>query len=258
MELLRANFVNTTTQITVNDNTATAGYIFISDIRFQYSSVNFGNDLTTVSMTISFAETTTVDRIALVGHNLKSFTAFYNGATASTFALTSGDTTVSDYSTNSATSHFFRCTPVDCTSVTFNFKSTITPNQNKYLGYLVISEMLTDFDGRVPSAANYTPEITTRSIVHRLSDGGTRVQTLEDKWSAELGFDFVTTSVRDSLRTIFDEHEDLVFCPFGTTTAWDTVIFPCVWVGNFDFYRFSDNAADSGFSGSIRLSETPQ
>lgn len=259
MELLEQNYVNTTTQLAVNSNTSTAGNVFIPDIRFQYASDTLNNDATTATMRINFSETLTVNRIALVGHNLRGFTLFYNGATASTFALTAtANTTASNYSSNSDTSHYFSFADVACTSVSIDMKTTIVANQNKYLGYLVISQKLSDFDNRVPSASNYRPTIEPQAVVHRLSDGGTRIQTLEDKRAAKISFDYLTTAARDDLKDIFDAHEEMIFCPFGTTTGWDAFIFPCVWEGGFDFFQYSDNAADAGFSGSITLKETPQ
>lgn len=259
MQILRQNYVNTTTQLEVNTNTSTAGNVFIPDTRFQFASDNFANDATTVTMRINFAETLTVDRIALVSHNLKSFRVYYNGITANTFALTAtANTSTTHYSNNSDTSHYFECTPVGCTSVSIEMYSTIVANQNKYLGYLVISEEVTNFDGRVPSADGYTPTLDTQAIKHRLSDGGTRIQTLEDKWHVQLSFDYLTQTARDELKAIFDDHSEIIFCPFGTSTGWDAVIFPCVWEGGFNFFKYSDNASDAGFSGSLTLLETPQ
>lgn len=259
MELIRKNYANTTTQFVVNDNTASVANVLGTNLRFQYSSANFANDATTVTMRINFDATTAVDRIAIVGHNLKSFTLFYNGATANVFSLsTTANTSTTNYSSNSDTSHYFTVTPVNCTSVSIDMKSTIQANQNKAIGYLVISEDLTDFGERVPSADNYRPVHNSTSVEHRLSDGGTRIQTVEDKWSASIAFDYLSASTRNSLKTIFDDHDEMVFVPFGTTTGWDGVIFPCVWQGGFEFYKHSDNAVDTGFSGSITLLETPE
>lgn len=258
MELLYKSFLQTSTQIVVNSNTATARSVMFRDSRFEYSSDNFANDSTTVTMRINFDETLTVDRIAMVGHNLKQFRVYYDGTTANTFALTStANTTASNYSTNSATSHYFRCTPVACTSVSIDMYSTISPNLNKVLGYLAISQIRTDFNERGPVAQSYRPGINPQNIVHRMSDGGTRIQTVEDKWMASFSLDFIDTTTRDELKAIYDDHDDVIFCAFGTTTGWDEVIFPCVWSGDFDFYTFSDNAADAGYSGNVRLFETP-
>jgi hypothetical protein len=257
-ELLQGNYINTSTQLTVNDNTATAVNVLNRDIRFQYSSGQFADDNTTVTMTIAFDQTLTVDRVALVGHNLKSYTVFYDGVTANTFAVTStSDTSATDFISNSSVSQYFRVAPVDVTSVTIDMKATIVADNNKALGFLVLSEKLTDFDGRKPIAQTYNPRLNPTDVTHRLSDGGIRIQTVDDKWDASFFLDFVTESTRDSLRSIFDDHNDLVFCPFGTSTGWDETIFPCVWGGSFDFYTHSDNASEAGFSGRIGLNETP-
>jgi len=258
MELLRANFVNTTTAISVINNTASASNLLNSDTRFQYFTDQMNDDATTAAITISFTQTTTVDRIALVNHNWKAFTIFYNGSTANTLNLTAtSNTTTSDYSSNSDTSHYFRFAPINAVTISIHAKSTIVANQNKYLGYVVVSEKLTNFGGRIPSANRYQPVLDSQGVVHRLSDGGTRIQTIEDKWSVNMAFDYLTEDVRDELKEIFDDHEELVFAPFGTTTGWDAVIFPCVWEGGFEFFRYSDNASEAGFSGGIKLRETP-
>ncbi len=260
MELLRKNFANTTTQFTVSEETATVANVMMSDPRFQWATSTFTDDATTASMRIAFDVTTAVDRIALVGHNLKTFKIFYNDVTANVFSLESGaGTSTANFSTNSSTSQYFKVpTAVNCTSITIDMTSTITPNQNKAIGYLVVSEKITSFSGRVPSANNYKPALNTQAVVHQLSDGGTRIQTVEDKWGVKLGFDFLDRTARDELRTIFDDHDEIVFAAFGTTSGWDGLVFPCVWLGGFDFYAFSDNASDSGFSGTLTLVETPQ
>lgn len=258
MELLKQNFLNTTTQFVVNSNTATVGNVFIRDTKFQYASDLFNDDNTTVTMTINFDVTTTVDRIAIVEHNLKAFTIFYNGVTANTFALDAAqDTSVSDFITNSESSLYLMAASVDCTSVTIDMKSTIIADSNKAIGYLVMSEKRTDFNGRIPSARNYNTTINPRAVVHRLSDGGTRIQTLDEKRSSRISIDFINQTNRDELKDIYDEHLEVIFAPFGTTSSWDVVIYPCVWEGDFNFFRFSDNASDAGFSGSINLLETP-
>ena len=258
MEILKQNFLNTTTQFVVNSNTATVGNIYLRDTKFQYASNALNDDNTTATVTINFDVTTTVDRIAMVEHNVKSFTIFYNGATANTLSLDAGqNTTTSDYSTNSDTSHYFMFTPVNVTSLTFDLKQTIIADSNKAIGYLVVSELRTDFDDRIPSAQNYTTVIQPRAVVHRLSDGGTRIQTLDEKRRTSFAFEHLTRSTRDTLKEIYDEHLEIVFSAFGTSTGWDAVIYPAVWEGDFNFYKFSDNASDSGFSGSLNLLETP-
>lgn len=255
MELLRSNYVNTTTGIVVNTNTDSAQYIMNPDTSFQFVSSGFADDTTTVTLRINFTETLTVSRIGLVGMNLKELDVFYNGATASAFTLLSGATTTSKWTSNSETSMFLQCTPVACTSVSIDMKKTMVANSEKAFGYLVISQERIDFS-RIPSAKNYNPIIDTEEVVHKLSDGNTRIQVVADRWQTNIKLEYISESLRNSLRSIYNLHEGMIFVPFGTTTSWDGVIFPCVWQGPFDFYKFSDNAPSAGFDGTIKLWET--
>lgn len=256
MELLKASYINTTTALVVGSNTQTAEYVMNPDLSFQYVTSGFNDDLTTAAMRINFAETVTVNRIALMGTNLKSFDIFYNGVTASAFTMTTtSSTTTSKWTNNSETSIYIQCDSVDCTSVTIDMKKTMIANKEKAIGYLVISKQSLDFS-KIPSAKNYTPMIDTQEVIHKLSDGNTRSQVIADRWRATVKLDFITESFRNSLRSLYNLHESLIFVPFGTTTSWDCVIFPCVWLGPFDFYKFSDNTPGAGFEGTIKLSET--
>jgi hypothetical protein len=189
--------------------------------------------------------------------NLKQFRVFYNGATANTFALTStGATTASNFTTNSETSMYLQAPPVDCTSVSIDMYSTQVANNEKALGYLALSNVLSDFDSRVPSAQNYRPTFTQKQVVHELSDGSIRTQVVDRKFGCSVSLDFVSTSLKSELKSVYDLHDDLIFCPFGTTTGWDEVIFPCVWMNGFEFHEVTDNAASAGHSGTIRFAET--
>lgn len=257
MEFLTKNLYDTTTSVVVNSNTTTVENLFSRDLRYQYVSSGFNNDATTSTLVINFGETVSVSRIALLGMNLKSFTIFYNGATANTFSLTStGATTVSDFSTNSETSMYLSATPVDCTSVSIDMKSTQLADQDKAIGYLVVSNVLSDLDTRVPDSANYRPLFSPKEIVHELSDGSFRTQVFDRKYGASIGLRYCDTALRNELKTVFDLHDDFIFCAFGTTTSWDEVFFPCVWSGPFEFFEFSDNAVNAGHSGRIKLLET--
>lgn len=256
MELLERNFLNTTTQLTLPDNSETAQNLFNRDLKFEYGTSNFADDLTTGTITISFDNTITLNRIALVAHNLKSYTIYYNGSTANTLNLTStAGTTVSDFSSNSSTSQYFRFDDIDATSLSIDMKSTIVANTNKKIGYFATSSLKTNFGGRSPSFKNYNPTLDTKNVIHNLSDGKKRVQVIDDNWEVSFGIEYVTESIRDDLREVYDDHLDMIFVPFGTSGSWDKVIFPCSWIGPFEFYKYSDNTPDTGFSGSIRLVE---
>lgn len=256
MEILLSNLLQTSTQLTVNSNTATAENVINPDVTYQYYSDGFNNDLTSSVMTIAFDVTTTISRIALMGHNLKDYIVYYNGATANTLAMTStGATTVSSFTSNSETSQYFRFTAVDVTSVSIQMNKTLIANDEKAIGYFLISDLDYELE-RVPSADNYSPKLDTKQIVHTMSDGGTRIHTLSKKKSATIKYKNISETFRNNLKTIYDAQTSFVFCPFGTTTGWDKFIMDCVWAGAFDFYKFSDDASVAGYSGTISLKET--
>lgn len=256
-EFLKTNYIDTTTQLTIVGNgSTTVENLLIPDPVFQYVTTGFNDDNTTASITISFDETLSVDRIALIEHNLKDFTIFYNGATANTFALTStAATTTADFSSNSETSMYLRCTPVDCTSVTLEMSKTMAADAEKAIGYLVVTGKHFKFD-RDPSAKDYKPKIDSIEVEHRLSDGGSRIHQINTKWMASIKLANITKEFRDQLKSVYDLHSSFMFCPFGTATGWDGILFDCVWPGDFDFYRYSDNAVQAGFVGTINLKET--
>lgn len=256
MEFLKSNYLNTTTMITVNSNTSTTENLFNRDPFFQFFSDGLNSDATTSSITITFSETLSVSRIALIDTNAKEFTVFYNGVTANTFAITGAPTTTSGYTGNDQESIYFRFPTTACTSITLDIKTTQTANQEKRVGLFVMSDLYLAMS-QIPNSGGYKPKVDPKQVVHKMSDGGTRIHNVRKKFSVDLSIDYIPQSLRDSLKTIFDLQDNFVFCPFGTTTSWDGIIFDAIWEGDFDFYEYSDDATASGFSGKVRIRETP-
>lgn len=255
-ELLKQNYCQTSTQLVVNTNTSTAENVLNPERTIQFYSDGFNNDSTTVSMRINFDSTLTISRIALLEMNFKNFRIYYNGATANTFSLTStGSTVTSNFSSNSQTSMFLRTAAVACTSVSIDILSTQVANSEKAIGFVVLTDTELTFP-QMPSSSNYTPKVDPEQVVHTMSDGGVRLHTVKRKTSADIRLKNITRSFRDDLKDIYESRVPLMFCPFGTTTVWDEVLFECVWPGNFEFFKYSDDAASSGFSGTISLRET--
>jgi hypothetical protein len=256
MEFIKANYLNTTTQISVNSNTGTASNLFNRDSIYQYYSDQFANDLTTASINITFDATTAVSRIALLDTNFKQFKIFYNGATANSINLVNGDTTVCDYTGSTDLNKYFSFSTIQVSSITIEAMKTVTADHEKRLGMLLISDLEFEFS-KVPSAQSYKPRIIPKQIVHKLSDGGTRIQTVRRKWETKLNLDYISATERDSLYDLYITSSEFNFAAFGTSTGWAGLLFECVWDGPFDFYEYSDNATSAGFSGSISLKETP-
>jgi len=154
MEFLKNNYFETSTALVVDSNTLTADNLLIRDPSFQYVTNGLDDDATTSSLTINFDSTLSVSRIALQQINVKAFDIFYNGATASTFTLDSAaHTTTSQFSNNSYSSMMLKTSAVNCTSVTFDFKSTITANAEKAIGYIYLGDTKLIFP-RIPTSKN--------------------------------------------------------------------------------------------------------
>jgi hypothetical protein len=217
MELLKANKFSTTTAIAVGSNTNSAEYIMDPDTSFQYVTSGLADDTTIGSITVSFDETTTISRIGMLGINLRGFNLFYDGVTANTFAITStGATSTSQWTSNSETAMYLEVAAVQCTSVTLDMKTTIVANSEKAIGYFVASEERLTFP-QIPAAKNYKPRRFSKEIMHQLSDGSMRIQSVATKHSADITLEYITTAFRNDLKTVFDLHEGMIFVPFGTT-----------------------------------------
>ena len=258
MDFLTSNLINPTTQLTLNSNTTTGSNLFNRDPFYQYYTDGLNSDSTTCSITITFDATTAISRIALLDTNAKEFSIFYNGLTANSFSLDgNGSTSTASWSANTEDNIYLRlANTISVSSITLDIKATQTANDEKHVGLLYIGDNYYSLT-QIPSANDYDPKINPKQIIHTLSDGGTRVHTVRRKKSIDIGLDFINSTIRDNLESIFNLTVPFQFCPFGTTTAWDGFFFECVWTGSFDFYQYSDNAAVSGFSGKIRLKETP-
>lgn len=255
MELWNKNQYDTSTMISVNSGTLTASNVLIRDIRRQWVSENYDNDSLTSSITISFDETLTINRICLDGINFKKFNIYYNGATANTLALTStADTTTSRWITNSESAMALAFTSVNVTSLTIDMYSTQVANSEKAIGWLAISSQLLDF-AKLPDAGSYNPDINVEQKEHKLSDGGTRIHTIERKFSGSVKLKYITETFKNDLYEVWKDADDFIFMAFPTSAGWDGIGYEVVWPGKFEFFEFSDNPTSSGFKGTITIKE---
>ena len=257
MEFIKANLINTTTQISVTNNTALSSNLFNRDSFYQYYTDSLNSDLVTGTITITFGATTNVSRIALMDTNLKGFDVYYNGATANAFTLVNQNTTTSKFTGNTDSNLLLRFATIAVSSITIDMKTTQTANQEKVLGLLFISDLLYTL-GKVPNSSGYKPKSVPKQIVHTLSGGGTRINNVRKNFDLAINLDYMSESEVTSLRSVYDLGGAFNFAAFGTSTGWtNPVFFEAVWPGSFDFYEYSDDAISSGFSGQIKLKETP-
>ncbi len=256
MEFWNKNQLQTTTQIAVNSSTLLGYFMMIRDPRRQWVSSAYNNDSLAASITISFDPAITLNRIAIDNINWKKFNIYYNGSTANALALTTtAATTTSQWATNSQTSMAISCTTLTgISSLTFDIYSTQVANAEKAIGWLCASSQILDFE-KIPDASSYDPLLNVEQKEHKLSDGGTRIHTIERKFQSNIKLKFIDQSFKDSLYDVWRDADSFVFAAFPTTTGWDTVAYEVVWPGRFDFFEFADNNTGAGFKGTITLKE---
>lgn len=260
MEFIRGNLIDTYTSLTITGGgTATLSDIISSDLTRQYLTDGSASDSISAQVTMIFSTTTNVSRIAIQEHNLKQFRLFYNSVTANSLALASGSgTTTANFANQTDTSHYLVFTTIACSSLTLEMDRTLVANDEKAIGRYTISDLVLDFatNGRIPAAKDYKPNKKQESVTHTLSDGGTRNHKVDKKWQVKIKYKYISETFRDELEVIYERTQPYIFCPFGTTLAWDGILFECVWPGNFEFYEYSDDASGAGYSGNIDLRET--
>lgn len=250
MEFIYKNSINTTSALTTTGGGSnTLEYLFDRNYNIGWSSSGFNDDNTSCTITFSFDATTSVDRLALMNHNLKGFRAFYNGATGNTF------TPDINYNTNSDTNSYFQVTAVDCTSVTFQLDSTIVADMEKEIGELIITESGVSFE-RNPNASSYKPKLDRKSIDHKMSDGGIVQHIIADKFTARIKYKFVSESFYDDLKTFYDLSDPFIFVAFPTTTGWDGILYEVNWEGDWKLREYSSENIEAGYNIEIRLRET--
>jgi hypothetical protein len=238
--------------IEVNSNTISSDYLISRDSTLQWVSSGFNDDALTSIITIDFGETLPVSRIGLIEMNFREFIVYYDGVTANTFTVVPNS--VSSLLSNSENSVFWRCETALASSVTIECSGTFVSGSEKAIGHAYFGDLLLDFE-RVPSSKNYKPIVTPQEVLHKMSDGSSRLQKIDKTFSASISFDNISETFRNDLEEIYNRGDSFVFVPFGTGASWDEILYSVVWSGPFNFYEFSDNASASGFSGSIRLSE---
>lgn len=217
-----------------------------------WGTENAGTDATTAALRIVFETTKTVSQVILLGINLKDFSVHPN-TTTSNFTPAISETT------NSATSLYYSVnTDTTIKEIVISMDSTQIADQEKSVGEFIVTNLLYNFTSdRPPPADGYTPRLYKKQVVHEMSDGGTALFNIRNKFHTEIELSFVPTTTFNTLRSVYDLVTPFVFIPFETATAWNGDVAECVWPGNFDFYKFSDNNRGNGYTGKINIRQTP-
>ena len=258
MEFLDQNGLNTTTMVFVNNGTDTAQYLFDRDLSTKFQSSGDNSDATTTTIRIDFGTPQNLSRIVLQTLNFKGFKVYYNSNSANLITPLNADTSSSWWSGNSDTSKYLMFSTISSVdSIFIEATTTISANEEKQLSQFWITDkrlVLTDN----PTAKDYKPLKKPKQFIHRMSDGGSAVYTIDDKFNTSIKMDYVSTAVHDLIEGLYDDWNPIVFTPFPTGTSWDgKKIYEVNYIGNFEFDQYQHDFKGLGFKGKIKLEETP-
>ncbi len=236
-----------------------------SDLRRPFRTIDFDSDAATFVFIASFTSYQVVDRIAIMGHNLKQFQVEWIGNTSGgiggILTLNEGSgTNTAQWTMNSLTSNYLMFDPLTCLQIIIRMTKTMVANQDKTVGYLSVCKSQLTLSQK-PGYSGYSLVTKDKSISHEMANGGYRYQTLAQKMSAKLEMEYVPASLRASLYDLYYNRQEMMFVPNPPTTTastWDQQIFPCVWSNGFDFETYSDNSSTPYYSGTIELDEVPK
>jgi hypothetical protein len=246
MQFFEQNLLNTTTMVTVDSGTGTVGYLFDRNLDVSYQSSGY-TGATSTTITITFPTESVISRLMIQNHNLKSFSAYYNTASAFNPAIGTA--------TNSDTYSYFTFASVTAASISIQMSDVIDAGQERTIGELYVGDAKVQFDYN-PHTDNYDPKLYKQKIKHTMPDGGTNLFIVGNKYQANITLKFIGETFHDALKTVYDAAAPLYFVPEATTSGWAGQAHEVVWVNDWDF-TYAENSKSQGYNGKIQIEETP-
>jgi len=261
-EIISQNLLNTTSLISISSGTDSVSYLFDRDSNVQWQSVGENSSTMVVSITVKFPSAKVIDRVVIQNINLKDWSVkgAYNTIFYDWMTITSANTTIANWESNSDTSVYLKfLTALTLTAIEIKASSTMDASEEKKIGQIWIGEKQFTFANN-PTAKDYKAKIDRRKVSHEMSDGGNTVYVFGDSFQTNLKLKYQSDTMRDNLKTLYDTRQPFVFIPYPTGTSWEgNEIYEVNWDGDFDFRQPAGNDYDSlGWSGSMMLKETPK
>jgi hypothetical protein len=254
-KFLSQNEVNTTTQFSVDSNTAMVANIFDRQTATVWQSSGYsGSTATTITWTPDTV--TAVSRLYMQNCNFGQFEIFYNGTTTNVFtpAISSNSATAADM--------YFEFATQTVSSIGIKITTTYPASAEKHIGELYIGNEVFELENN-PSYDNYNPYYYKKASELEMADGGMVSILFGEKFRADISLSFVSPAQHELLRSLWTSDEPFVFMPFpianiySSTGAWGGSAYEVNWMGNFDAMKYSSNVLGNGYSVNMQLAETP-
>lgn len=201
---------------TVTDSVATdSGEDFINFMRNRNNTSGWmttdSTDAANTTIEIDFIDTITIDRILLIGHNLKAFTIkYWNGSTWVDFSTPINETT------NTASSNEFAFNSQVTQKLQLIITGAQTVDADKFIKQFIATEIL----GTLTEEFELQPELDRQRRVTKYLSGKSFVAKSVGAWNYRLKKSAVADSGDlELIEDLFDSYEGFLFWPSGGTTT---------------------------------------
>lgn len=231
----------------------TSADLFDRDMETVYTTSGANSDATQARIEITFKDSAgvniarSVDSFFFGNFNFKNFLVEYwtGAAWASMFA----DTTNTD-------TNYYRTVSIQSTiAIRISCTETITPDEEKKVGELIISAVFQDISEEISS---YNLQFHQKSNIIQLSDGGLHVSLRKfttnrtQKYGARVSFKLIDETLLERFRTLKDSGNSFYWYPEKTSRP--NQIYFVNWVTPL-IYRYTSSYKGAGFTVEMELRE---
>ena len=249
-EFLYKNKITDVSQLSDSASTNATNRLKILDRNdeLKYGSIGAASGTRTITWTPGTP--TTIDRIAILGHNFSGFKVTYNGSRNffdPAFSVLS----------NTNTNTYMRFNPQTVNSVTITVTSTMESGDlikcaEIYIGKTIFT--MSDATG-IGQPLAVVPAISQKLL--QLSDGTYNKVFIRRSFGFQIRNVAITPAERQNYMTVFEENRrsPFVFIPNPTdgTDTWDGILQHVHWANAPDFYNWTDDIAVNGYNVNIDL-----
>jgi len=226
-------------------------YLYDGNASTQYVTTGANNDATVSYIEFEFidggiTQSRTIDTIIIKNHNLKDWALYSWGGSDWVIQFSIfGDTTSNKY---------IAFTPFSTTKILLYTSVTKTANEEKKIGELIVCNTKLVCD----DMTKYDPRWRERSKEITLGDGSIHKVYMRDasgrlgKYEASARFDYVSKSMRDSLKAIKDEGQPFLWQPESVTVPED--VYYCHWSNAWD-EKYISSFKGSGYEVVMNVKE---
>ena len=241
---LSSNYLRLSTAIiTVSTGSSSKSKLYDRDKNTQWSSVG-SNDTITESIEVDFGVSKQIDTLLLQNINLKNFKLQY--WTGSAWADVTG---VAE--TTWANNYYYKeFTAITTQKVKLLMYSTQTANQEKKVGEMWV--MLKKYEIPDPNTFKFKPENIEINGYYRLGDGTQESWYIKSKWSNKIPFEYLSQSVTDSLKSIYDEHS--AFTIYPEPIEKPSECYEVNWTSKWNAY-YVDTIKGNGYNLDMNVEE---